>query len=104
MIKEEAGHDGDGDAVAGAFDDANDFLVFETDDVLAVDFEEVVIGQQAVAGRRRVLDQADHLAVLQGEADVAEAVLVQRDRPLERPVRNFQRKILLVHSNRWHTE
>ncbi len=57
----------------------------ESDHVLSVHFEDLVLGEQSVPGRRRVFADRSDLAVDVREPHVTAAVLVQTDRALERP-------------------
>lgn len=57
----------------------------EPDDVLPVDFADVMFHQQAVAGSRAILGQRGDFARLVDEAHVARAVFVHGDGALERP-------------------
>lgn len=61
------------------------FADLQSDDVLPVDFADVVLGQQAVAGGGAIFDQRGDFARLVDEAHVAGAVLVHGDGALERP-------------------
>lgn len=61
------------------------FSDLQPDDVLPVDFADVVLGQQAVAGGGAVFDQRGDFARLVDEAHVAGAILVHGDGALERP-------------------
>lgn len=67
--------------------DGNPNPDLQSDDVLPVDFADVVLGQQAVAGGGAVFDQRGDFARLVDEAHVAGAVLVHGDGALERPAR-----------------
>lgn len=57
----------------------------EADDVLSVDFTDVMLGQQAVPGSRTVFDQRGDLSRLVDEAHMSGAVLVHGDSALEWP-------------------
>lgn len=61
------------------------FPDLQPDDVLSVDFTDVVLGQQAVAGGRTIFDQRGDFPRLVDEAHVAGAVFVHGDGALERP-------------------
>lgn len=59
----------------------------QPDDVLPIHLTHIVVGEKPIAGRRAPFDQRDDLPLLDDEADVACAVLVHGDGPLERPGR-----------------
>lgn len=59
----------------------------QPDDILPIHLTHVVVGEEPVAGRRTPFDQRDNLPLLDHEADMAHAVLVHGDSPLERPGR-----------------
>lgn len=77
VIVNEGRHDGDSYAVTGSIYDLSDLFVLKPDNVLSVDFEQLMLSEQSVAGCRRVLDQVRDLAGLELKADRARAVLEQ---------------------------
>lgn len=73
------------------------FADLQSDDVLPVDFADVVLGQQAVAGGGAVFDQRGDFPRLVDEAHVAGAVLVHGDGALERPAdQSGDRTVIVV--------
>ncbi len=85
VIVQDAGHDRDGDNSPGALDDLGYLLVLQPDDVLPVNFEQLVFGQESVPGRGGVLHDGDNLPFFELEPDEPVAALVQGHRALERP-------------------
>lgn len=57
----------------------------QPDDILPIHFTHVVVGEEPIAGRRTPFDDRGHLPLLDDEANMASAVLVHGDSPLERP-------------------
>lgn len=57
----------------------------QPDDILSIHLAHGVVGEEPVAGRRTPFDHRDDLPLLDDKANVAHAVLVQGDVPLERP-------------------
>lgn len=64
---------------------AQPLAYLQPDDVLPVHLAHGVVGEEPVAGRRTPFDHRDDLPLLDDKADVAHAVLVHGDGPLEGP-------------------
>jgi hypothetical protein len=86
VIVDEARNHRDRDHLPRLFDYLAYLLVLQPYHVLSFHFEQLVVGQDAVPGGRRVLDDGDDFAVFELEPDAPDAVLVQSYRPLEGPV------------------
>lgn len=58
-------------------------LVFHPDNIYSVDFQNLMISQEAIARSRRVFNKAGNFAIFKVESDMPDRVLVQSDCPLE---------------------
>lgn len=76
MVVKELGHDGKSDALPSSVHNTGDFFVLKANNVLPVDFQQIVISEEAVASRRWIFDETADAAVLESEADMPEAVFV----------------------------
>jgi len=83
MIENKRRHDRQSDDLARLVHDAADVLIFQSNYILSIYFQNLMISQQSVTSCRRVLDQSDDFSIFVLETDVAAAVLVQSDGSFE---------------------
>ena len=69
------GDDGDGDDVAALIDNAPNLFIFDTDYVLTVDLQQIVVDQQPVAGGRGIHGNGGDPPVLELESNVTGGIL-----------------------------
>ena len=66
----------------------------ESDDILTVHLDHVVVNEHSVPGGGRPLDQRRDLVVLEDKAHVTKAVLLQSQRSLERSTKSWIRYLV----------
>ena len=80
LVKQYGRHHGQGQSVLAVSYIVSHFLVRQTDHVLAIDLQYLVVGQQAVSGSRTVLDDAGDLAVVENQTSLTAVVCSGRER------------------------
>lgn len=75
VLENLAAHDSYGDVTAAAVQDLSDFLVIQANNVLSVNLQKLVVRQDAVSRRGRLLDNLFDPSVFEAETGTVGAVL-----------------------------
>lgn len=76
MVVKELGHDGKSDAWPSSVHNARDFFVLKANNVLPIDFQQIVIREEAVTSCRWIFNETANTAVLESKADMPKAIFV----------------------------
>lgn len=97
VFVEKLWHDSHGNASTSSLHYTAKFFIFQSDDVLAINFEEVVISQQAVTGSRRVLNQTGDASIFVSKTYVPKAIFVKSNATFERSAKMSIDRLLKLH-------
>ena len=70
-----AGDDGDSDNVPALVNDASNLLVFDTNNILSVDLQQIVVNQQSISGCRGVNGNGSNFSFFKLKSNVTSRAL-----------------------------